>query len=276
MAKSPKNGAEQRETRSALNKALAVLEIVAGHPQSIGLPDMTALLEMPRQTVHRVLQQLESNGLVLRDPNRERYSIGPRFSRLALIALSSSNQTASVRAILTELVDDVQETCNVGVLDGLEFHYLERVECQWSLRVHLQAGSRVPAYCTSGGKVMLAHMPLRQRSNLIKSSKLKRYTDNTLTGPDELREAFAAIRENGYALNDQEYAVGIVGVAVPVFDRSGRVLSALAFHGPQSRFPLSRARKSLPKLQAAAKRLASIWGLEEPEPEQRQERASAR
>jgi len=263
MKKIYKIGAETREPRSALDKALAVLEVVASHPQSIGLPDVTALLELPRQTVHRVLQQLESNGLVLRDPKRERFSIGPRFSRLALIALSSSNQTASVRAILSDLVDDVRESCNVGVLDGLEFHYLERVDCQWALRVHLQAGNRVPAYCTSAGKVMMAHLPRNQSANLIKVSALKRYTDNTLTKADKLQAEFAAIRENGFALNDQEYAVGIIGVAVPIFDSNGRVLSALAFHGPQPRFSIERARKVVPKLQAAAQRLSGVWGLQE-------------
>ena len=210
-----------------------------------------------------MLQQLEGNGLVLRDPARERFSIGPRFSRLALIALSSSNQTAAVRAIMTDLVEDVEESCNVGVLDGLEFHYLERVDCRWPLRVHLQAGDRVPAYCTSGGKVMMAFMPPRQSANLIKASELKRHTDRTLIHLEDLRAEFSAIRKNGYAMNDQEYAVGIIGVAVPIMDQMGRVLSALAFHGPEPRFPISRARKVVPKLQAAAKRLSSVWGLEE-------------
>ncbi len=263
MKKTKKIGEEQRDPRSALDKALAVLEVVASHPQPVGLPDMTAKLGLPRQTVHRVLQQLESNALVLRDPNRERFSVGPRFSRLALIALSSSNQTASVRAILMELVEDVHESSNVGVLDGLEFHYLERVDCHWALRVHMQAGSRVPAYCTSAGKVMMAHLPRKQCATLIKVSKLKRYTDNTLTRADKLQTEFSEIRQNGFALNNQEYAVGIIGVAVPIYDTTGRVLSAVAFHGPQPRFSIERARKCVPKLQAAAKRLSAIWGLQD-------------
>ncbi len=263
MKKTRKIGEEQREPRSALDKALAVLEVVASHPQPVGLPDMTAKLGLPRQTVHRVLQQLEANALVLRDPDRERFSVGPRFSRLALIALSSSNQTASVRAILKELVEDVQESCNVGVLDGLEFHYLERVDCHWALRIHMLAGSRVPAYCTSGGKVMMAHLPRKQCATLIKVSKLKRYTDNTLTRTDKLQMEFTAIRKNGFALNDQEYAIGMIGVAVPIYDSTGRVLSAVAFHGPQPRFSVGRARECVPKLQAAAKLLSAIWGLQD-------------
>src|SRR5262249_33457244 len=132
------------ERLSALDKALAVLEAVADQSQPIGLPDLSARLEWPRQTIHRILLQLEAQGLLQRDVSRDRFAIGPRCSALALRALSTRNQLAPVHAVLTELVDDVEETCNVGVLDGLEFLYVERIECRWSLRVHLQTGSRLP------------------------------------------------------------------------------------------------------------------------------------
>jgi len=252
---------ENRERLSALEKALAILEVVAEQPQAVGLPDLTARLNIPRQTIHRVLRQLEMNDLVLRDPVRDRFSVGPRLSRLALAALRSGNQAAPVRAILQDLVDTVEETANVGVLDGLEFVYLERIECHWSLRVHLQAGSRVPAYCTSGGKVLLAHLDAAVRERLLSARKLKCYTERTLTRPGDLDAEFARIREQGYAINDQEYTVGIVGVAVPIADSDGRVLGALALHGPEPRFTLERAEQQVEELKRSAKRLADVWGL---------------
>lgn len=251
----------RKERGSALEKALQVLEAVVDQPQTIGLPDLTARVGLPRQTVHRVLLQLEENGLVTRDPSRDRYAVGPDMSRLALKTLYSDNQGAPIRFILQELVDDIQETCNVGVLDGLEFVYLERIECDWPLRVHLAAGSRVPAYCVSGGKVLLGHLPFDLLDRLLKSASLKTYTDKTITDVAELETALETVREAGYAINDEEFSVGIGGLAVPIMDRSDRPVAALALHAPLSRLSVDDMLKHLPKLQAAASRLARAWRL---------------
>lgn len=250
---------EVQERGSALDKALAVLEAITSQEQPIGLPDLSARLHLPRQTVHRVLAQLEGAGLVVRDPSRDRYSVGPRLSTLALHALQTRNQSAPIRAILQTLVDDIEETCNVGALDGQQFVYLERVECHWSLRVHLEAGSRVPAHCTSGGKMMLAHLDPNVRAKLLRSVELKAYTKHTITRVADLEAELARIRERGYAGNDQEFTVGIVGVAVPIADREGRVLAALAVQGPEARLGIERAIGFVPRLKQAAAVLADAW-----------------
>lgn len=252
----------RRERGSALEKALVILEAIADQPQPIGLPDLTARLGLPRQTVHRVLVQLEENGLVVRDVSRDRFSVGPRLSRLALASLYSDNQGAPLRAILQELVDEIRETCNVGVLDGLEFLYLERIECNWSLRVHLQAGSRVPAHCTAGGKALLAFLPDELRARALAAAPLVAHTENTITDVAALEADLAGTRERGFALNDQEYSVGIIGVAVPIVDPRGRPLAALALHAPVARLAVTDAVGHVPTLEAAAGRLASAWYLD--------------
>lgn len=249
-----------RRRGSALEKALRVLETVADQPQPIGLPDLTARVGLPRQTVHRVLQQLEDNGLVLRDPARDRYAVGARLSRLALLTLGSANRAAPLRAILQDLVSDIRETCNIGVLDGLDFVYLERIECDWPLRVHLAAGSRVPAYCTSGGKVLLAHLPADLRARLLGARRLKAYTPNTIVRPAELERVLAGVRRAGHAVNDQEYNLGMIGLAVPIGVGDGPPLAALAMHAPLARLSVPEALRLLPKLRAAAGRLARAWG----------------
>ena len=248
-----------QERGSALEKALAVLEAITAQSQPIGLPDLSARLALPRQTVHRVLVQLENAGLIVRDPSRDRFSVGPRLSALALNALQTHNQSAPIRAILQALVDDIEETCNVGVLDGPDFLYLERIECHWSLRVHLQAGSRVPAHCTSGGKVMLAHLEDNVRAKLLRSNKLKAFTEHTITRITDLEAELTQVRDRGYAVNNQEFTVGIIGVAVPIADRQGRVLAALAVHGPAPRLDFDRAINFVPRLKEAAAVMADSW-----------------
>jgi len=244
---------------SALEKALAVLEAVSDHSQALAPSDLAVRLALPRQTVHRVLGHLERAGLVVRGPAPERYSLGPRLSRLAFRALRSFNQSAPVRAILQELVEDVGETCNVGTLDVLDYVYLQRIECAWPLRLHLEVGSRTGAHCVSGGKVLLAHLDPDLCRRLLRSRRLARATPHTVTRASELERQLVRIRAAGYALNDQERTVGVVGVAVPIADRTGRVVAAVGMQGPLPRLTLKACERHVPRLRRAAQRIGREW-----------------
>lgn len=246
---------------NVLGKALAVLEAVTDHPQGIGLPDLAARLKMPRQTVHRVLVQLEGAGLLLRDRARERFTVGARLTRLALGALVSGNRWAPVREVLQELVDEIGETCNLGVLDGLDYVYVERIECEWPLRIHLEVGNRSPAHCLSGGKVMLAYLDPKHRARLLRSRKLVARTSRTITRVADLENELDKVRDQGYGMNDQENFDGIVAVAVPIRDAQERVVSALTMHGPLPRVTLESCEAVVPRLQQAAQRISRAWGL---------------
>jgi DNA-binding IclR family transcriptional regulator len=244
---------------SALEKALSVLEAVSDQPQPVGLPDLAARLGLPRQTVHRVLGQLEALKLIIRDRSRERYSVGPRLSKLAFVTLRSLNQSAPVRLILQDLVDDIGESCNVGVLDDLEYVFLQLIECKWPLRLHQEVGTRIAAHTVSGGKLLLAYLdPVLSRSR-VKTRKLKAATANTLTSLPDLEAEFERIRAAGYALNNQERIEGVVGVAVPVFDPDGNVLASVGMHGPLSRISMKTCERHVPRLQQAAERIARVW-----------------
>lgn len=250
------------ERLTALGKGIAVLEAVVDQPQGVGLPDLAARLDLPRQTVHRVLVRLEADGLLVRIPGRERYAVGPRLSRLSLAVLASRNQGAPVRSVLQELVDDIGETCNIGVLEGLDYVYLERIECEWPLRLHIEVGNRVPAHCIAGGKLLLAYLEAKDRKRLLKSRKLVARTSHTITRVATLETEFTRIRETGYATNDQENLDGIVAAAVPIRDRAGRVVAALTVHGPLPRLTLESCQAHVPRLTRAAARIAQVWGIE--------------
>jgi DNA-binding IclR family transcriptional regulator len=253
--------AKDHQRLSVLGKALAVLEAVTDHPHGIGLPDLAAKLGLPRQTVHRVLGQLQSSGLLLRDPARERFMVGPRLTRLSLSALASNNRWAPVTAVMRELVDEVGETCNIGVLDGLDYVYVERIECEWPLRIHLEIGNRSPAHCLSGGKVLLAHLDPKVCARLLRSRKLVARTPRTITRAAELETELAKVREQNHGVNDQENFDGIVAVAVPIRDGQERVVAALTMHGPLPRLTLEGCKASVPRLHQAAQSISRAWGL---------------
>jgi DNA-binding IclR family transcriptional regulator len=245
---------------NVLGKALAVLQAVAQHPQGVGLPDLAARLGLPRQTVHRVLGQLRDTGLLLRDPVRERFTVGPRLIQLSLSALGSNNW-APVRQVLLELVDEVGETCNIGVLEGLDYVYIDRIECQWPLRIHLEVGYRTPAHSISGGKVLLSSLEPELRSRLLRSRKLIAQTTRTITKVEDLEAELEKVRARGYGTNYEENFDGIVAVAVPIHDAHGRVVAALTMHGPIPRLTPDKCEAAIPRLRRAAQDIAAAWGL---------------
>lgn len=254
-----RSSADDHDRLSALEKSVLVLEAIVDHPQPVSLPELTLRLGLPRQTIHRVLQQLSANALISRIADSDRYAVGPRLSRLAFATLQSRNQTAPMRAILSDLVAETGETCNIGVLEDFDFVYIERIECEWSLRVHLSAGSRVRAHSTSGGKIMLAYMEPDQRGKLLDAYPLEAFTSTTITSRSKLETQLKKVRSQGYAINDREQNVGIVGIAVPILDEDEKILAALALHGPDQRLSLKSAAAFVPQMQDAARKLAKNW-----------------
>jgi IclR family acetate operon transcriptional repressor len=246
---------KRRETGSALQKAVAVLEAVVDSPRTLSLSDLADQTGLSRQSAHRVVRQLEENGLLLHEPLGERYLVGQRLKRLSLSALAAAQRTGASHQILEDLVDQIGESCNIGVLDGRDVVYLDRVECDWPLRLQLQSGSRLPAHASAIGKLLLAYLPSKTRNRLITGAPLSVYTPHTITDPARLEAALRAVREEEVAVNDQEYTLGLLGIAVPIRDSRRRVVAALAFHAPTARVDEDRARVHIPALRAAAERL---------------------
>ena len=236
-----------------------MLDVVLEHPQPVGLPDLVARLGVSKQAAHRRLEQLERQGLVLRGHIKDRFSIGPRLSALALATMLSRNQGAPVRAVLQDIVDDVGESCGIGVLDGLEYVFLERVECERPLRTHVDVGSRVQAHCLSGGKMMLAQLDAASLKRLLEGRKLEASTAKTITRHAALEAELAKTRDRGFALSNQEFMLGVVGVAVPITDGGRRVVAALVMHGPVTRLSLKACKAHVPRLMKAARRIGRVW-----------------
>lgn len=249
---------EKPEPHTSLQKAFAILKMLAetGHPMNA--PDIGAALGMNRQTVHRLLNQLEPIGIVRRDVARERFEIGPALVQLGLRAQSGSQAAKLRRAVMEKVVAEIDENCNLAVLDGHEIVYIDQIECHWPLRRHIEIGSRMPAYCTGIGKVLLAHLPEKELEQYLSVVELEPWTEYTWTDPDQFREHLAEIREQGYAINNQENLVGHLSVAVPVPDPLGRVVAGLAVHGPNARLTVEQAIAVVPHLQEAAQAISEL------------------
>jgi len=241
-----------------LGKAIRILEIITADVRGQTAVDVAEAEKIPRQTAHRILRQLEDLELVQREPGSERFTVGPRLKRLALASISKFQQTQVTHTILQELVADVRETCNIGMLDSNQVVYIDRVECDWPLKVHLEPGSHVPVHCTAIGKLLLAHAESGVQRRILAVTKLTKYTENTITDPRRLDLALEEIRERGYSTNNGEDAVGLVALAVPVKDPRGDVIAGLAVHAPDARVPLKTMLSLRPRMETAAARIGSV------------------
>jgi IclR family acetate operon transcriptional repressor len=241
---------------SALQKGFSLLEHLIAADRALTLAELVAQMDMPKATVHRLLINLEAAELLKRDLTGKRYVPGDRLARFSLRAVVFSARMSPVRAILERLVAEIGESINLGVLDGSSVAYVQRVECNWPLRTHLSAGSRVPLHCTATGKLFLALMPTARRTALLDEIELKAYSPNTITSRKRLDEELARIRDERMAVNNEEFMVGATGLSVPLIGIDGEMIAGLALHAPVARLSVDDVRAHAPTLRRAAEKLA--------------------
>jgi IclR family acetate operon transcriptional repressor len=229
------------DTGSALGKGMTVLSAILTASKPPSLNDIAERTDLPRPTVFRVVRQLEETLLISRAPDGDKYLVGPNLMALATDAMSAFMHASPVRSILSGLVHDIGETCNLGVLERDSVVYIDRVECSWPLRLQIGVGSHVSLHATAIGKLLVAHMPTRSRRRIIAATPLERFTENTITDPKALEAEFKQIRRQGFA--------------VPVFDAKGRVVAGLSLHAPAARMPLSVALSKLDKFRDTARQI---------------------
>lgn len=236
-----------------------LIEVLLREGRPLSLAEAVAASDWPKPTVHRLLSQLESGGLLLREPNGRRYALAPRFLRISEVALASSSQHGVRHAVLRQLVADVGESCNYTMLSGGEVLYLDRIESAFPLQFNLRPGTRVPVHCSASGKLLLAHLPAPRREAMLDGLPLSRHTGSTLCTREALEAEFRRIRRDGYAVDAEEFVEGLVCVAVPVPGTDGLPRSAVALQAPAARMSLMQAIEKLPRLQQAALALARSW-----------------
>ncbi len=254
----PKTELSSPSTGSSAERSLRLLAKLADEGRALSLADLASYLSLPKATAHRLCMQLLESGFISRSENDREYVVGPALRKLALDTLNHGTVSGLRHSVISELVDVVGETCNYTTLDGVQVLYLDRVEAPWPWRLTLDVGVHVPIHCTASGKLFLAHMPTKRRELLLSSLTLDRLTDNTITGADALREECEAIVKAGFSLDREEFIVGLVAIAVPIFDDEGGVRAALATHAPRARMSLELAESHLPAMQVSAARMAKL------------------
>lgn len=244
--------------QSTARRSLDVLRYVARSSSPVPLADLAEGLQLPKTTVHRICLQLMAQQFLTQSVSNKGFGVGRELRLLAIDALKHDSLRSLRHQILSELVNEVGETCNLTALDGTEVLYLDRVEARWPLRLTLEVGSRVPLHCTASGKLFLSHLETSEREKILNHLKLEKLTANTISSRDKLEKTLADIRRKGFSIDSEEFILGLIALAVPIYDDNKRVVAALAVHAPTSRVPLSKIMDWLPPLLKTAKKLTSL------------------
>ncbi len=257
----PENRFEKLTELGATGKAFSVLEAISANSVSTTMPEIIRLTGMTKPTAHRIVNLLMEIGFLERDASGAGFIEGTSLVELAHRTLTAAAPRSLRHSILQGISEETGETCNYGILSGGEVIYLDRVEAKWPLGLRFDAGSRVPAHCTAIGKLLLSRLPESQALLLLEVMPRSRYTANTLTDIEELKETLSRIRRDQIGIDDQEFMHGVVCVAVPVITASGRCVGSLAISAPEARMTLNEALAFAPKMNEAAARFAATFSI---------------
>lgn len=215
----------------SLERGLGILAAFRPTQPSLGVSELAREVGLSRSTTHRYMSTLARLGYLQQDPSSRRYRLGPRVLDLGFSAINSMELRVISSPYLQRLSDETGFTVNMAILDGADILYVERCRSsragQREIDLNLHVGSRLPAYCTSMGKVLLAFLPPERRATLLDEIPLGRRGPNTLTNRKALEAELALVRDRGLALNNEELAYGLRSIAAPVKSGSGEVTAAI-------------------------------------------------
>lgn len=242
---------------SSVTNALRVLEFLVAKGEA-GISETARALDLTVGTAHRLVATLVEKGYAEQNSSNRRYRPGPMIPDLARAMRGSSDFVGIAHTKLIELMAQAGDTVNLAVLRDHDVVYIDRAVTSQPLAVAVSIGSRVPAYCTSLGRVMLAYSSDEVIEDYLdRLPDLAAQAEQPAPGPDELREIIKSAREAGYAQDNGEFSPDIACVAAPILDSSGEPAAAVSVAGPQSRI-VQRHGTLVPLVKTTAKELSEL------------------
>jgi IclR family transcriptional regulator, pca regulon regulatory protein len=230
--------AASKEFVRSVDRAFAIVRAFGRESPTLTLSQVADRTGLTRASARRFLLTLQSLGYV--GSEGRQFFLRPRILDLGFAYLSSVPVFEIVEAHMEAMVQQVQESSSASVLDGTDVIYTVRVPTKRIMSVQIEVGTRLPAYATSMGRVLLAALRPDQLDNYFHQAKMEQLTPMTVTNEQRLRSALDQVRQQGWCLLDQELEVGVRSVAVPLHDAGGRVFAAMNISTNATRVPADR------------------------------------
>jgi DNA-binding IclR family transcriptional regulator len=236
-----------------IDRVFDILEYLSQSPEPQGPTQIAQAIGLNKSTVYRLLSSLQHRGYVEKTDSGGTYYIGVKLVEVVSNHINNLELQTEARPILIEMQSELGLVVHLGILDGSEVVYVEKMDISPNLRSYTQIGLRVPAQCSSLGKCILANLSGDQVDYLMASCKFERYTVNTITNFPEFKTLLREVRQQGWAMDNQEYILDHRCVGAPIFDYRGEVIAAVSASGPTSLFTDALIPQVAARVQIAAK-----------------------
>ncbi|HOD05144.1 MAG TPA: IclR family transcriptional regulator [Anaerolineaceae bacterium] len=218
----------------SLARGLKILSLLSQSPDGISITELAEYLDVDKGSASRLVSTLSSYGYVEKDELTRRYHVGSQVVSLSRSVLTRLPMREAAKPYLRQMMQRTGECAHLAIPAQGKVMYIDQVESPVTLRVNAQVGTMNPLHCTALGKVLLAY------GDLDLPSDLPAFTTNTITDPDTLHRHLEEIRRLGFAVDDEEFDLGVRCIAVPVFDFRGKAVGAIGISGPATRMTVER------------------------------------
>ncbi|RDU95771.1 IclR family transcriptional regulator [Trinickia dinghuensis] len=243
---------------TSLERGLAVLQAFTQERRILTTSQISQRTGIPRAAVRRCLYTLAKLGFVAEDENRL-FSLRPRVLKLGHAYLAGTPLAHAAQPVLRHISSTLNESASVAILDDDEILYIARAPVSRIMSIDIHVGSRLPAFCTSMGRVLLAHAGPEVLEAFLDRAKFIQYTPRTIVSREGFRGALESIRTNGYSLVDQELEIGLRSIAVPIYGAEGKAVAALNVGVQAARISIAEMEsRILPVLREGAQELALL------------------
>lgn len=243
----------------AVERALQILGCFDdGHPER-GISDIAQAVGLHKATAHRIVTTLVNYGFLERLADDQKYRLGLELPNLGYKVLRRMDLRREALPFMRQMVDEWDETCDLSLFDQGKIFYIEVLRGNRALTISAAVGQRLPAHATASGKLFLAYLPEKDLEEIL-NQPLDAYTDHTVTSPEKLRDQLAKIRDQGYAVDSEEYESGVCAIAAPIFNRGGQVVAALGCPSPITRMKPDRISEVAASFKETAKLISYRMG----------------
>lgn len=208
-------------------RGLKLLEQVADAGEPLTLSQIAKRMDMTLSTAYRFLYTLQALGFAETDTDRKSYRLTPRILKLGHGLFRSSELWNTAHPSLVKASREYGETFNLAILDHDQILYIDRIKTQSILTINLTIGSKLPAFCTSMGRVLLSRLPVKELRKRLKAAPLAAYTKRTVTSVKQLEKIIEQVRRRGYAVNNGELSPELCSTAAPILNQTGETIAAL-------------------------------------------------
>jgi DNA-binding IclR family transcriptional regulator len=235
----------KKEKIKSIEKAVDLLELLSDNKKEMGITEIGKELHMGVSTVYRILTTLKCRDYIVQNQQTSKYMLGAKLFILGCKVQNTTNLVKMVTPFLQRLSENTNETINFAILEGREAICLSKIESKEILKAGIEIGTKVPAHCTSLGKVLLAFLPEQEFRILYSNDneKLSTFTPNSISSVEELKKCLKKIKKQGYAIDEEEFKIGVNCLGIPIINNEGKAIASISISGPVSRFNLFKMEK---------------------------------